>query len=241
MPLKPLFDLHTHTVASGHAYSTLKENLAAAKEAGLMAMGTSDHCPSMPGPIEKTFFENYRIFPDSVDGVRLLKGMEANIMDFDGNLDGGQVMATMDYVIASLHSHCIRSGSAEENSRAVINAMKNPYVKILGHLDDGRYPLDYDAVVRAAQDYGVALEINNSSLLPSSARLNGPHWVRVLLQKARETKAPVVMGSDAHIWCSVGALDEAQRAITAMVFPQERVLNYTGKGLAWLLRQRPCW
>ena len=60
-----------------------------------MAMGTSDHCPSMPGPIEKTFFENYRIFPDSVDGVRLLKGMEANIMDFDGNLDGGQVMATI--------------------------------------------------------------------------------------------------------------------------------------------------
>ena len=60
-PVRSLFDLHTHTVASGYAYSTLKENLAAAKAKGLMAMGTSDHSPGMPGSAEKTFFQNYRI------------------------------------------------------------------------------------------------------------------------------------------------------------------------------------
>ncbi|MCI1821763.1 hypothetical protein [Megasphaera sueciensis] len=56
MPVRSLFDLHTHTVASGYAYSTLKENLAAAKAKGFIVMGTSDHSPGMSGSAEKNFF-----------------------------------------------------------------------------------------------------------------------------------------------------------------------------------------
>ena len=47
--MKLLFDLHTHTLASGHAYSSLKENIEAARDKGLLAMGTSDHAKSIPG------------------------------------------------------------------------------------------------------------------------------------------------------------------------------------------------
>ena len=238
MSLTPLFDLHTHTIASGHAYSTLLENITAAKEHGLIAIGTSDHSPGMPFGTNEIFFENYRVFPEEINGIRLLKGIEVNIIDFDGGVDGGQVMPEMDYVIASIHSHCIKSGTIEENTRAVIGAMKNPWVKIIGHLDDGRYPLNYDKIVVAALEYKVALEINDSSLRPSSARLNGPQQVAVLAEKAVQSKVPVVMGSDAHMWCHVGRLDAAQKVLQNVNYPESLVLNYSLNGLEWLLRKQ---
>lgn len=104
MPIKPVFDLHTHTMASGHAYSTLLENLTEAKHKGLLAMGTSDHSPGMIHTTHKAFFENYKILPRTFEGVRLLRGMEANIIDYEGTVDGGLVMKDLDYVIASLHT-----------------------------------------------------------------------------------------------------------------------------------------
>jgi putative hydrolase len=58
--MKPLFDLHTHTIASGHAYSSLKENIEAAAERGLTALGISDHAPAMPGTCHSFHFGNSR-------------------------------------------------------------------------------------------------------------------------------------------------------------------------------------
>lgn len=238
MPVRPLFDLHTHTTASGHAYSTLQENLREAGAKGLLAMGSSDHSPGMPDGTNRAFFENYKILPREVGGVRLLRGMEANITDYDGTVDGGLVMRELDYVIASLHSHCIRAGSVEENTRAVIGAMKNPWVKIIGHPDDGRYPLDLDRVAEAAAAEGVALELNNSSLRPSCSRKNGPVLERALAQAIMRARARAVMGSDAHIWCDVGNFKECTAMLEELHFPEELLLNETMEGLDFLLRRR---
>ena len=57
--MKLLFDLHTHTVASGHAFSTLKENIEEAAAKGLKAMGTSDHYSAMPGSAQPIYFTNF--------------------------------------------------------------------------------------------------------------------------------------------------------------------------------------
>lgn len=238
MSIKPVFDLHTHTVASGHAYSTLLENLTEAKKKGLLAMGTSDHTPGMIHTTNKAFFENYKILPREVDGVRLLRGMEANITDFDGTVDGGQAMRDMDYVIASLHSPCIKSGTMEENTRAIIGAMRNPWVKIIGHPDDARYPLDIERVVQAAVDYGVALELNNSSLRPTCTRKNGPVLERLLAETMMKYGAKAVMGSDAHVWCDVGNFKECIAMLEEIHFPKELLLNQSLSGLDILLRKR---
>lgn len=235
---KPLFDLHTHTVASGHAYSTLLENLRVAKERGLTALGTSDHSPGMPGGTHMAFFDNYVILPREVDGVRLLRGMEANIIDYEGAVDGGPVMEKLDYVIASLHSHCLKAGSVEDNTRAVIGAMRNPSVKILGHPDDGRYPLDLPRVAEAAAEMGVALELNNSSLRPTCTRKDGPVHERELAREILRTGAAAVMGSDAHVWCDVGNFTDCLRMLEEIGFPEERLLNMSEEGLAFLLRKR---
>lgn len=238
MSIKPVFDLHTHTVASGHAYGTLLENLTEAKRKGLLAMGTSDHSPGMIHTTNKAFFENYKILPREVNGVRLMRGMEANIVDYDGTVDGGLVMRELDYVIASLHTPCIKSGSVEDNTRAVIGAMKNPWVKIIGHPDDARYPLDIDQVVRAAKEYGVALELNNSSLRPTCTRKNGAVLEKVLAQTIMKYGAKAVMGSDAHVWCDVGNFKECTAMLEDIHFPEELLLNQSLQGLDYLLRKR---
>ena len=84
------FDMHTHTVASGHAFSTFKENVEEAAGKGLFALGMSDHAPAMPGSAPSIYFSNFKCFRQEVMGVRIFTGVEANIMDFNGNLDHGR-------------------------------------------------------------------------------------------------------------------------------------------------------
>src|SRR5699024_11343478 len=81
-------------------------------------------------------------------------------------------MEYLDVVIASMHLPCLKAGTKQENTQAAIAAIQNPNVDILGHPDDGRYPMDYEPIVRAAKQYGKLLEVNNSSLQPNGYRIN---------------------------------------------------------------------
>ena len=83
--MKALIDLHTHTLVSGHAYSTIKENVKAAKLAGLKYIGLSEHAPNMPASPHAYYFQNVHVIPKEIDGVRVIQGIEANILDYDGN------------------------------------------------------------------------------------------------------------------------------------------------------------
>lgn len=233
--MKALFDLHTHTLASGHAFSTLKENIEEAKRKELWAIGTSDHAERMPGANPYVFI-NYKVVRKSVEGVRVFCGMEANICDFEGTIDVEEsLLQKMDYVMASLHTPCIISGTAEQNTAAVIGAMKNPYVKIIAHPDDSRYPLDYDTLVPAAKKLGVALELNNSSLIPDSTRINGRENAKELLKTCKKFGTAIILGSDAHIWYDVGRFEEAYALIEEVGFPEELVLNLSPEGIKAVL------
>lgn len=234
--MKPLFDLHTHTIASGHAYSTLKENIEEASSKGLLAMGTSDHSKNMPGTCNQIFFNNYKVIREEIMGVKIFKGMEANIIDYEGRVDmSDSFLAKMDYVIASLHIPCIKSGTAMENTDALIGAMKNPYVKMIGHPDDDRYPLEYERLVFAAKEQDVVLEINNSSLRPGAARQNADTNLRIMLEYARKLGVKVIMGSDAHIWYDVGALEYSQKLLESVDYPEELIVNYKMERLKYVL------
>ena len=146
-----LLDLHTHTISSGHAYTTLLENIAAAKRKGLKILGVSDHAPQMPGGAHKFYFNNLKVLPDVIDGIRVLKGVELNILNQNGDVDlDERSLRVLDYAIASLHVPCLENLGIEENTKALIRSMDHPKVKIIGHPDDSRYPIDYEALVRAA-------------------------------------------------------------------------------------------
>lgn len=238
--MKPLFDLHTHTIASGHAYSTLKENIEAAKERGLVAMGFSDHACTMPGAAHPFYFGNFKIIRETISDIRIYKGIEANILNYEGSIDVKNELASkLDYVIASIHRPCIDSGTAEENTRALVGAMQNPFVKMIGHPDDSRFPLDYEELVYAASREKVALELNNSSFCPETTRQNCRQNALILLKLCRHYDVPVIMGSDAHIYYDIGEMTRSEAIIQEMNFPPELVLNYHMEGLDYVLNQEP--
>lgn len=226
--MKAIIDLHTHALASGHAYSTVKENIEYAKINGLKYYGLSDHGINMPGGPHLFYFQNLKVLPKVVDGVRILKGMEANITDYDGNLDVDIDICSkgLDYLIASLHTVCIEPGTNEENTRATLNAMDHELVKIIGHPDDGRYPLDYEPIVKKAKEKNILLEVNNSSLNEGSFRPNARENYKELLALCKEYKVRIILGTDSHICYQVGIFDNAERLLEEIDFPKELVINY---------------
>ena len=224
--MKYLFDLHTHTIASGHAYSTLKENMEEAAAKGLLAYGFSDHSEAVPGSCKNIYFMNFKVIPRKYKGVLILRGVEANIMDFKGNLDVDEnVLKRLDYVIASLHTICIEPGSLDENMNAYFGAMSNPYVKIIGHPDDGRYPIDHDALAKEAAKRGVVLELNNSSLNPRSARVEGRENAAKMLLAAKKYGTYVVCNTDSHYADYVGDFGNCDDLLNESAFPKELILN----------------
>ena len=127
--MKYSIDTHTHTLVSGHAYNTIDEMAAYAAGIGVTHLAITDHAPKMPGSAGILYFSNMGIIPRQKCGVKIYMGCEVNIMDYDGNIDLKEYgLKGCDVVIASLHIPCIKPGSIEQNTNALIKAMDNPYV-----------------------------------------------------------------------------------------------------------------
>ncbi len=224
--MKYYLDLHTHTLVSGHAYSTLTENCRQAKKIGLAVLGTSEHAPSMPGTCTEYYFSNLRIVPPYVEEQRLLKGIELNIMGEDGSVDlNERICNELDYCIASLHWPCFKSSDAKINTNAYINVMKHPYVKVIGHPDDSSIPVEMERFVLACKEHGVLPEINNSSLAPTTFRVGTFENACHLLELCKQYEVDVIFGSDAHYCELIGNFENCERAVQAVDFPMELVVN----------------
>lgn len=226
MKYQSVLDLHTHTIASGHAYCTLREMAKAASDKGLELLGITEHAPKMPGSCTNFYFQNLKVVPREMYGIRLLLGCEANILDPEGHIDlEEKVLQGMDLVIASLHLPCMKPGTCKENTDAYLSVMKNPYVNIIGHPDDGRYDIDYRALVEGAKKYGKVLELNNHSLQPGCTRQNALVNDTLMLTLCKEYQVPVVIDSDAHFDTLIGEFQEAFALLEELDFPKELVLN----------------
>ena len=226
MNYKAVMDLHTHTIASGHAYCTLREMAKAASDKGLEILGITEHAPMMPGACHQFYFHNLKTVPRDLYGIRLLLGVELNIMNPDGEVDlNDRDLQTMDIAIASLHTSCMKPGTRSENTSAYLNVMKNPYVNIIGHPDDGRYEIDYLALVQAAKETSKVLELNNHSLEPTCFRQNGRANDIEMLKLCMKYQVPIIMDSDAHFDAHIAGFDCARELLNELNFPEELVLN----------------
>jgi putative hydrolase len=225
--MKPIADLHVHTISSGHAYSTLQEIVAHAKNIGLPMVGISDHGPGMPGGAHLFHFLNMRILPKVIDGIKVIRGIEVNIMDHQGNIDVDQRTLDMtQYAIASLHPPCIPFGDVQTNTETLINVMGIEGIQIIGHPDDERYPLDYDALAYAAKEHNVLLEINNSSMNGFSARSNSKTIIKHLLDACKRHHTHVIFGSDSHVSFDVGNFTYCMDIVKECDFPLELIVNH---------------
>lgn len=224
--MKDYVDFHTHTLMSGHAYNTMNEMIAAAREKGIAMYGITEHGPAMPGSCHRMHFGNLQIIDRKAYGIELFMGVELNILDEKGTVDlERNLLKEMDVVIASLHVPCIENLGKEANTEAVINCIKNPCIDIIGHPDDGYYPLDLKAVVQAAAEYGTLLEVNNHSLGPHSPRANARENELEMLKWCKEYRAEIIIGSDAHIDCLVGSHEYAHALLEEVEFPKELIVN----------------
>jgi DNA polymerase (family 10) len=190
---------HCHTRASDGG-NTLEEMAEAARELGLQYLGIGDHSQSLTvanGLTPRRVAEQQRqidALNKKLKGIHLFKGIECDILA-DGRLDfEDDVLATFDYVVASVHSYF--NQSREEMTARIVRAVSHPRVTMLGHAT-GRlllrregYAVDLEAVLQAAAKHGTMVEINAH---PQRLDLD---WVHCKRAKALGVK--LVINPDAH-------------------------------------------
>ena len=247
-------DVHTHTLYSRHAYSTVREDVLAARDAGLELLGVTDHFSDMLFPAtdlthgslrDYQHFINMGVWPRTWEGVRLLRGAEADIRSLDGRLFGqdievacdittrplerpvtlyDRVASGCDYVIASVHYKDFAAGAMpEQTTQMYLGALAQPKVLVLGHTGRAGVPFDVRAVVGEAARLGKLIEINEHSL--EISRSDGRTWTscRAIAEACAELGCQIAVNTDAHICCSVGRTPHALAMLEEIGFPQELV------------------
>ncbi|AEF86894.1 putative hydrolase [Treponema primitia ZAS-2] len=221
--MKICIDTHTHSVVSGHAYSTIDDLARGARKRGLKGFVLTDHGPAMPGGPHSYHFSNLRILPAKIQGVLFFRGAETNIMNDQGGLDLGLVYCKrLDFVMAGFHEVCFGSQGREKNTHALIAALANPLVDGISHPGNPAFPIDIEAVVKAAAQYGKTLEINNSSF---RIRPGSEENCRLVASLSVQYGSLLSCGSDAHYWEDVGNFAKAKALLEDVGVPPELVIN----------------
>ncbi|MGH2916430.1 MAG: DNA polymerase/3'-5' exonuclease PolX [Solirubrobacteraceae bacterium] len=194
-------DLHSHTTASDGTAS-IQEMALAAREAGLEYLAITDHSASFgfgdevsPAALAEQVARIRELSgTDAVGRIALLAGSEVNILP-DGSLDyDDETLASLDWVVASVHSS-FQMGSSQMTQR-IVRAIANPLVDVIGHLSGRKierrppYAFDFGAVLAAAVEHRTMLEINAS---PDRRDLNEVH-----ARAAAAAGVPIVIDTDAH-------------------------------------------
>jgi len=190
-------DLHCHTTASDGTAS-IEQMAIAAREAGYEYLAITDHSATFgfgDAVSPQRLHEHARqIRATEIDGIELLAGSEVNILP-DGSLDyDDELLAELDWVIASVHS-AFRMTAAEMTAR-IVRAIEHPLVDAIGHLTGRKierrrpYELDFERVAEAAAATRTMLEINAS---PDRRDLDEVH-----ARAAAAAGIPLVINCDAH-------------------------------------------
>jgi DNA polymerase (family 10) len=206
-------DVHCHTSASDGTAS-IEEMARAAHDAGYEYLAITDHSASFgfgddvaPDALRRQI-ERVRELSGSeaVAGVQLLAGSEVNILP-DGTLDyDDELLAELDWVVASVHSSFAMS--AEAMTDRIVRAIENPYVDVIGHLSGRKierrrpYELQFERVLEAAAATGTMLEINAA---PDRRDMDDVH-----ARAAAAAGIPIVIDCDAH---RVGGFEVARYGI----------------------------
>jgi DNA polymerase (family 10) len=218
-------ELHSHTSRTDGG-ATLEEMVAGAVENGMEYLAVTDHTEALGvagGLTDEELLslaEDIRSLDEESD-IRLFAGAEANVLK-DGTLDvADDVLSKLDVVVASVHSGM--SMDAEEATERLVSAVRHDEVDIIGHpsgrLINSREGYDYDfgAVVEAADEEGVALELN-----ANPRRLD---VTDTQVRRCVEEGVPVAINTDAHTPSEYGYVEYGVATARRGWAEEEDVLN----------------
>ena len=192
-------DVHMHTVETD-GKCTIEEMATAARDRGYQYMAITDHTKNLAmanGLTDERALQHIKRIREAnkkVDGIKIFAGAEVDILT-EGDLDlSDEVLAQMDVVIASVHSH-FNQEPAQMTER-LLKAIANPNTCVIGHatgrllLRRDAYKFDIDAILKSAAKHRVAMELNS---YPDRLDLNDQH-----LRMAKQRGVKIVINTDSH-------------------------------------------
>lgn len=224
MKKKLVLDIHTHTIASGHAYGTVEQNVLAAKEKGLIGLGISDHAPGVDPKTEVSWFREMQKIERNLHGVNIYYGVENNVTNEGTMTLTDEYLDLLDYCIVGIHGTCYENKDRETNTDNLLKCMANPRTFFVSHPDDGYFELDYERLVLGAKEYGVALEVNNSHI-KHPWRKGTMENIGIYLKLCMKYRVNIFVGSDAHAPAQVGEFQEAVPLLDEIGFDEDLIIN----------------
>lgn len=226
-------DFHCHTVASTHAYSTITELAATAAKRGLKAIACTDHGIGIPDAPHLWHFLNMRILPTHIEGVRIFRGVEANVVDAAGNLDmPEEALDRMEIVVASMHGGVMPEGECTDAWLAIAD---NPRVDIIGHSGSPKYPYDYKKVIPVFGEKGKVVEINENTF---TVRQNYVANCRRIAEICKKYGVRVIVDSDAHYHDQLGRGSRSLDMLREIGFPPALIVNGSEENLQAYLKEK---
>ena len=216
-----IVDTHAHTNMSRHAHSTLEQYLQQAKKMGIPAFSITEHGPATGDGATSEKISKFLDLPPVLDGIRVFKGSELNIMNYDGELDiSDDIISKMDIVLAGVH----HTHKPARYADAAINAICSGKIDILTHPDNPHFPMmdNIDRITSAAASHGVAIEINEHSF--DFYRGFGINVERVLVS-ALKNGAYISLGSDSHHHSALANYYHVFPLLDRYKVPKTRVVN----------------
>lgn len=233
--MKIIADTHTHTIYSGDAQCTLLENLRAAKEKGLKYLCMTDHV-NIPRAADPEYFTKLVLVPREYEGMRLVRGVETNITDYEGHVDmPDNILAGLDWVIASLHSIVLPPSDVQNHTKCWQAIAENPLIDVIGHCGDPKYRFDIDPTVKKFGQCGKIVEINSHSFV---GRKGADVICREVALTCMKYEVPVVVSSDAHFVSHIGWFDDALNMLDSINFPEELILNADEERFAAVIEKK---
>ncbi len=235
--MKLIADMHTHTIASTHAYATITEMAQEAGDLGLFAIAITDHARTMPGAPGPFYFESLAILPPYIKGVRVLHGIEANICDYNGNLDvEPELQNRLEWVVASLHTLTIEGeATVEKCTQAYLNAAKNPNINVIGHSGSEYFKYDYEKVIPEFAKEGKLVEINDSAFRYKKSHCGNCIEIAKLCQKYGTR---ICVNTDSHYTHTLGRGTETLKMLEEINFPQELIVNIDEENLKQYFKEK---
>lgn len=218
-------DFHSHSLFSKCGLHSVIEMLTYAKHAGLKGLAITDHGPMLKGCTPSTFFDR---LGQPVEGITMLKGMECNIKNDEGEIDFPLMyLQYADIVLLGLHPGNTPGLSREHYTSLLLRALdKNPFIDIVTHPEDPAFPLDLPILANYARDHRMALEINNSKALYK--RFSVRETI-ALIEACKKTSCGVVIDSDAHAFQEIGLDNSVRPLLEKANFPKELIINTTAE------------